>query len=429
MLAWCLSACPDAEIFTGTYHELVPPVDPATGKYERDFVLGLDLFQFGEERGGIVRYYSLREVEGTEADPFERPDRVCFWTNVVEAEEGSAQLRLAYTDDRERVNDLVLQSDSSGGLQVQRVVFADTPGVSFEQQAHTLEVLEDVEADNTCAHAAEEFRLTIQLDAASGLQRLGAAELAGELCAGNTCADTGQTCDPLTGACMAPVECATPCAASAACSPRTGRCEAKAPPGRLTLALAWVGQGRSEVYAWGTRVATLPQGVGQTSFDLLRNLPPGQWQALPIPWVESGNARVVMGVVLAYRDDDAPSLDEEDLTPGAEVSPDWDKRGEPLVGSAFEALSETERRGLVLLYIDGDPEELDPDFLRLFTDRDERPLEPGYGVYELIFDIEDPQRFTLRRAAVNAIKLRLREWSLALDAEDIDKNLPRIPNL
>jgi len=424
---WAAS-CSDAVVFSGTYQEELPQPDPATGKYGQDFVMAMDLFQFGDEFGGIVRYHSLREVEGRTDDPFETQEKVCFWTDVTRLDAGATQIRLAYTDERDRTTDLEMRpTDVSGHFAAQRVVFQEEQGADIEQQAVLLRRIEDADADNRCEVPNEGFRLLVGLDAQSGLQRLGPAELASDLCEGSACGD-GLACDVLTGACMVAASCEHACEGDAVCSPRTRRCESPTPPGKLTASLVWVGQtssgaiSRTEVYSWAHRVADLPHGNRQTQFTLVRNLPPGQWKALPIPYVSSGRARVVMGILLVYRDDDVSG------DSSGEVTPDWDKSAEPLVGSAFRRVSETRRQGLVVLYIDGDPSTLAPEFLALFQDGDVNPPTAGYGVYELTFDVNDPQTFEMSRRKINAITLYLRDWDLALSAEDIDKNLPRIPN-
>lgn len=427
-LAWAAPACSDAVVFSGTYREELPQPDPATGKYGQDFVMGLDLFQFGDEFGGIVRYHSLRQVEGKDDDPFEQPERVCFWTDVTRLESEATRIRLAYTDERDRTTDLELRAtDEDGQFIAQRVVFQEAAGADIEQQVLSMRRIEDEDADNRCDRPNEEFRLLVGLDVQSGLQRLGPAELAGNLCEGSTCGE-GLTCDVLTGSCMAQAACDAACEEGRVCSPRSRRCESTEPPGKLTATLVWVGQvsagaiSRAEVYTWGYRVADLPHGNRQTQFTLLRNLPPGEWKALPIPFVTSDRARVVMGILLIYRDDDATT----DVR--GEVTPDWDKSEEPLVGTAFRRISDSRRQGLVVLYIDGDPSTLSPEFLALFRDAQTNPPQAGYGVYELTWDVNDPQTFELSRRQIQAITLYLRDWDLALSAEDIDKNLPRIPN-
>ncbi len=378
-----LCGCVDETIISETFNEVVVPDN--TLNYDKDLAVRLDLFQFGNEAGGIVRYHSLLEVGGTDESPFDKRERACFWTDRVRLKEDQTRFTLAFRDHHDREVRMTLDRDGEGVfLDGQRGFKRDsTAGLLPPSASILLEKQEDVPNRDCLLSPQEEdiFRYSFQFD-----ERI-AAEVEAEGAAGRA--------------------------------------------GALKVAIVWKGDDNLEVADWNVPLNTLG------SFDQVifhkdaRAFPPGVLNPNPdlIPFVSDndGGIRFTMGIPLVYRDRQIGQVDEQ-----GEVPFDWQKSAdndeerkplEPLVGSPFTTEDGNNFRGTVLFFVEGDTSRTPRNYKTLFGDR---TLRRGYEVVEIVFDVQRGRVKSFTPVAAN-LQLFGRTPEAYNAFDDPGMELPRMP--
>lgn len=330
-LWWVLGAgCFDSEQFSGRFLEEVQP-NEALEYGDQRFALRLDLFQYGDEVGGLVHFYPTRWVEGTPDSPFTNDPLFCVWTNARRlGDDGSVRLRFTDWDGRENV--LTLRGGAAEStLEGQKCPVGCDEAASYsvdESRALVFNRDEDRGPVTRCQRELEDFDFKLSLGGGR-LRGLVASELSGER--------------------------------------------------RLTLGIAWVGDSpddRDQRIDWFYRVEDMQ---GQLELAVTRRLPPGRLSfSNTVDYVDvPGKTRLIMGVPFIFRD----STSDPDEEPGDEVETDWTRSTEPLVASTLVAQVEVNEEGQevetgllvgeVLMFVDGDPNKLPEPILAL--------LKPGSG--------------------------------------------------
>lgn len=443
LLLVVVSSCGDATEVRGTYAEEIDQLEVDTaGMHADTFATRLDLFQFGDQVGGIVRYYSLRTLEKnpTLSTPFFDANEVlCMPANprTVVANDFS----LSFLDDLGQ-NKVLSLSRRSSGLAGTISVFDPSP-VRGAQKVFPRNIEFQTlngDTDNTCTRGLEGFNLSLMV---RELRPMLEGEVAGDLCDGR-CA-VGQ-CDPTTGACFDCV-CAnagdvcdgqgadgvwtctaaegclvdgTGCDGDTVCSPRTHACVSRL-PSRVVAGIVWVDDGRVVVQDW-----TYALGRDQTAVDtgrvvVERNLRPGRWFGTNLEALTHGD--VALGLVMVYLDPNP-----EAVSAGGEISGTqsaWSRR-KLLVGTTLAPGSDTtEGRAAVLIYLGRDPSELSEDFLSLLED-DELP-RAGYNVFWARYNLDTGAIVGLQRTSSRTVEVHARQWTEFTEPLDrLSRTLPRL---
>jgi hypothetical protein len=339
IVALCVGAgCIDSEEFSGRFLEEVQP--NALQEYEQEFALRLDLFQFGDEVGGLIHFYPTRWVEGTDDSPFANEPLFCVWTDARRlGDDGTVRLTFDDWDGRQSV--LTLRGGAAAETLQADKCLRDCgeviEGDLDEKRAMVLLRDEDQGPVTRCARPLENFNFRVAFEGGF-LRRALDDELEGERA--------------------------------------------------LTLGLAWVGDSSiadDQRLDWFFRVADRERAY---EINTTRRLPPGRLRAgNTVDYVqEPGSARVSMGIPFVFKD----SAQVVGEIPGREVQDvDWSREVEPLLGTPF---LETEAGsglliGRVLMFVDGDPEALPPRVLALLEDG--TSFQAGYGIYRVKVRADD----------------------------------------
>lgn len=414
-----LIGCNNARSFSGRYTEAT-----LTDSEGEEFVIGLDLFQFGNEVGGIVRYYSPRDLNLNTPGSlgvFQAEERLCFWSSRSDVGD---TFELSFLDEYGVFNTLELTSESDGDRLVGRLIPRpdDTNAYPSDADPRRDEVRElrferavEGNADNRCLIPPEQFRMSL-LDVDLELSRSAAGEARGSRCL--SCVEEGTFCDPRTGECVESELCdaEVECGEGEVCDPYRGGCVTRMPLGRFEAALLWSGNFANTQVDWARPVSNFMDGA----HVLDRNLPPGRWgELVPLSSVGSG-VSVALGVVVVFRNDDADFSEEAE----GDVEPHIDTSTALVVGTPFREADEEvcggtvqgARFGRLLLYIDGDLADLEEaaelgtpeqNFLDLFPEGALGPIE-GYAVYDACFSPDTSVVFQLSRTTMADAVIRLR---------------------
>ncbi len=114
-------ACSDTADYGGSFQE------PESSYTDRGVAMRLDLFQYGTETGGIVRYFAVPE---TGQSPFLNGQEIaCFWTSRAVVE-GNQAITLTYRDDFDVTNFLNVRVDGDN-VRVNKTV---TPSSTCESE-------------------------------------------------------------------------------------------------------------------------------------------------------------------------------------------------------------------------------------------------------------------------------------------------------
>ncbi len=359
-LAWmclALTSCADEEAVDGVYFQVIDSEAILLGDLSDlgDVAMRLDLFQFGDEAGGVVRYYSLEEVRGSIDSPFDSTERVCFWTNRVTLDSDQVRFSLTFKDHRNQDVRLTLDRQEQGVIldgkrTLKRTTFNES--VELPTPSMILERDPDLVARPSCIRTpvyinereAEPFSATMLFD--NALLELAEQEFSGQ------------------------------------------------EQGQLRAGFLWVGSDTSEVSEWAAPLTnfnvndlTITPEDRSISYKIYRGLPPGHLtiDSDTIPYInnEDFSFRMVLGVPVVYRDRQVEAWDEN-----GDVSMDWDKNVEPLLGTSFRSIDGGRTYvGRVLAFVEGD-EDASPGNYRQELFEGYAPRQ-GYEVVEVSFDAEE----------------------------------------
>lgn len=374
--AW---GCVDTSSFQGVFREEVQP-DPNLA-YGQEFALRLDLFEFGDEVGGIVRYHPTRWVAGTEASPYENEPLLCTWTSVWTLQ-NDGRVRLRYGDyDGARAELVLAQAQDGDALSGEKRCVRGCEGDPTLDQGRALVLARELDADanNTCEQPLEAFVFDLRLE--GGVLR-------------------GLVNDGYV---------------------RQERA--------LTLGMMWVSDSnelQDQRIDEALRVADFESPFAQS---FTRWLPPGLIRlGDTVSYVseEGYEARVILGWPLIFRDSGV--LPEEAAGEPLE-GVDWERSREALVAEPLLADPDDPDRllGQAILYVEGDPEDVPPRIARLL--RDGTTLSRGYGVYDVVVDAEERLVREVRRHEGNQrVRIYGREPSLYEEPRlDERRNPPLFP--
>lgn len=335
-----VSSCIESNNFQGVYLEEVALNE--NGEYEQDFAMRLDLFQFGSDVGGIVRYYRTDlAVEGE--SPFDQEEVVCFWTRKDRVGDALDSFRVSFEDLHKNTSVLLLSDLAGSGLVLEgmRYVQGERDRVEAPLDERRMLIMnrsEGVVSNSNCFNPLVDFSFVTQFR----------NEMRGLREEANTNADP-----------------------------------------RPTLAMAWSGDSRFlEPLDWYRRFAQINGDIVTVS----RELQPGgvMLQRNEIPYVPQapGEARIAVGQLFAFQDENANAQEE--------IS--WQRQTEPVLGSGF-VLDEVSslRKGRVLIYVDGEPSELPGYVLALLEPG--QSFQQGYWVYEVEASPEDGVIRSIRRVS------------------------------
>lgn len=357
VMALSCGGCGDTKEVNGAYFQVLN-LDAVQAGDAGPVGLRLDLFQFGNEAGGLVRYFALepaRDIDGV--TPFDSSaERACFWTNKITLDESQVRFTLTFQDDRNQLVRLTLDRSNDG------VVLDGTRGlresnfgenVTLPSLPVVLERDPEISANPNCLRpplligGADGRPFEVELDFSTDFF----AEVNKELEGSND--------------------------------------------GQIRAGFIWVGSAKgesNEVPEWAAPLAnfTLDSfGGNNITHQIYRGLPPLHLRALDperLPYVrnDEDTHRMLLGLLVVYRDDEVAEPDEN-----GDVPLEWrrdETNGEARLGSAFvSADGGATWRGNALLYTEIDEPGATPaenytrDILNGFTPR------AGYEVVEVTF--------------------------------------------
>ena len=368
-VVWFLGACEGEQAVDGTYFELVR--QDSTLSYDKPLAIKLDLFQFGNDAGGIVRYHSLDEVSGDQTSPFDKVERACFWTDRIRLDGAQTRFTLNYIDHRLRKVRMTFDRKEEG------VLLEGNRGFKESQGAVEPLRLERQEDETTSPLCASRSNLTFELTLDNQLVSEARLELPPE--------DGGE-------------------------GVRT----------QMRATIVWMGDLNKELADWTSPLVELGdlRQVAELTRVEHRSLPPGSFLADPdtLPFVTDLPMRVAMGIPIIYR-----ASEQGETDANGEVVSDWDKGVEPMVGTPFRLLN-GRMTGKVLLYVEGAGQVSNYDN-NFFNKR--QPVE-GYQVIKVVFD-EGGRIDDWEPVGVKQINLKGREAQDYEQDNDPAKEFPRLP--
>lgn len=359
VVALSCGGCGDTKEVNGAYFQLLDP-DAVQEGDAGPVGLRLDLFQFGNEAGGLVRYFSLepaRDIDGVTLFDASA-ERACFWTNKITLDESQVRFTLTFQDDRNQLVRLTLDRSNDG------VVLDGTRGlresnfgenVTLPSPPIVLERDPEISANPNC------LRPPLLIGGADGRPFEVELDFSTEF--------FDEVDDEVNGS----------------------------SDGQLRAGFTWVGSAKgesNEVPEWAAPLAnfTLDRfGEGNITHQVYRGLPPLHLRALDparLPYIrnDQDTHRMLLGLLVVYRDDEVAEPDENGDVPLEWRRDEDEVNSEMSFGSAFVSTDGGETwRGNALLYTEIDEPGASPaenytrDILKGFTPR------AGYEVVEVTF--------------------------------------------
>ncbi len=386
--------CSEQEILSGNFLEMIEPSPEET--YTQGFGLQLELFQFGTEVGGIVRYHSTRGVVDEES-PFNNEELACFWTKKTTYQ--GDQFTVSYLDHLGQDSVLTLTGSPDSNLLMGRKFIRGRRDAENEPPDNNRDLLLErdngKQANNNCLNPLVDFSFDLDFE--------------GPLVSAT---QQDQVIDGVLH--------------------------------RPTVGLFWLGDpGLPEPGDWFFRT----QGAdSQGQLPVTRRLPPGR-AVCPntMPYIdgrtdeETGEAfRLIMGVPMVYLDRAG-----DDASLSGEVSTSWEPSEMPL-GTIFERVDgeETLYHGKVLIYTERGDNTPPPAIIRgLLASPEKCPahavagfsqnFRQGYGFYEIEAELSIDGDFTVS----SVCNLETLRPAIELFLNDPDEtgydagNLPSFPRL
>lgn len=399
-LALGLAACSDAPDLNGAYQE-----EPSLSQGFPDgqwFATGLDLFQYEEDVGGILRYYSLKDpIQGRPTfDPLN--ERFCFWVNPTNVGDSDRSFELSIDDDiswpEAATATFQFETDNTGDvLSGSKLTICNHPlcdGRTPDErcndagclvQQSTPEPNEDDLLPGIRGPISE-----VEVDRALRLSRVSTSPR-------NDCERRHR---PIT----LEIRDLPGDDGVLQISRRSGQLNSDVGPRRFTYTVAWAGSGlanytdleedddqlqRGEqdlsrlpfIFDWYRRAVDTPapQRVRQD-----RWLPPGFWSLDSRSEAVGTQAKMLVGTYFLYYEDTS----NRGEAPYDSTNAVWTPSTEPIIASPFAASEEPNSlEGTVVVWIEGKPSLLPEGTRGLFpADAD---LQEGYSLWDAIIEAVD----------------------------------------
>jgi hypothetical protein len=425
--ALVLSACSDAPDLTGTYHEQTS----ISAGFPQDqwFAVGVDMFQYEEEVGGIVRYYSLKDARPNSSTFDPENERFCFWLPPTRVTSDEREFQLEYEDIHwpERADaTLALRTDANGDT---LTGFKSTNCNHPLCQGRT----PDIRCDGGCL-SSDTLPERDEEDLLPGIRGpVPAAEVDRAMRLSRVSTDPDNTCtNRARHIVLEPKDLDAETEAERVLQVRntSGPLWSDRSARRFTYTVAWAGddvatyttgdpengdsvvrEGEGDddeipfVFDWYRRATDTP-ALQRVAFD--RWLPPGFWKLAPTDFgVRGSQARMVIGTYFLYYED-ASNFSEP---PYDASSARWNPRTEPIVAAPFAESEEPGAlEGTVVVWIEGRPSAL-PDGIQALFPADATVPE-GYSLWDAVIDARDSPgeviRFKSPRNGRSLVRLHVR---------------------
>ncbi len=428
LCALTFPACSDAPELTGTYHEeaSLPTGYPA----DQWFAMGVDMFQFEEEVGGIVRYYSLKDARPNSSTFDPENERFCFWLPPTRVTPDERDFAVGYEDihwPERALSTLALRTDSTGdtliGFKATDCNHPLCDGSTPDARCNELGCLT---ADGGSVDDGGEFRPGIRGE-------MPASEVNRTLTLDRVTTEPGNECNSRARhIVLEPVDLDAETEAGRVLQlrNRSGPLWSDRAARRFTYSVAWAGddvatyttgvpdpdalQGNNGVEEddipfvldWYRR-ATDSRAFQRVAFD--RWLPPGFWMLdRSRIGVGSGTqARMAVGTYFLYYED-ASNFGEAEYD--ASLA-EWNPRTEPIVAAPFADSEEPGAlEGTVVVWVEGRPSSLPNGILELFPS--DVTVPEGYSLWDAVINTVDAPgeiiRFKRPRFGSSLVRLHVR---------------------